>query len=123
MNKIEHITIAIVAIIGLSLALLPVVIAQSVKIGPRCVANGSATTLFGGSLMGRISSTPIAPLKVTIYNRGVPIYDAMGTCHDINEYLDKGGSIQVTVTNYQFYEVTLHYHLTVSGSPVLLSWS
>ena len=119
MSKTRYILIAIIAIIGLSLAFLPVVTAYQVKIGPRCVANGSTTTLFGGYLTGQISST--APVRVTIYNNEVPVYNVMSIYHNISQYLDKGGSVKVTVTNYQFQEVTVNYYLTVANLPILLS--
>ena len=120
MNRIGCLTIAAIAIIGLSLAFLPVVIAQeqSVKIMPYGVANGSTTTLFGGNFMGRILS-PSPGVEVTVYNNGVPVYQGTSTCHYIYKYLDKG-SIKVTVISHWPHEMTVTYHLTVGGRPITL---
>ena len=118
MNKIGHITIAVIAIIGLSLAFLPVVTALSVKIGPNSVANGVASTRAGDYLTGQISSA--TPVHVTIYNNCKLVYNGATTYHYISKHLDEGGPMQVIIANYQPQEVTVDYHLTVGGFPITL---
>ena len=119
MNKIGHITIAIVAIIGLSLAFLPVMTAQqSVKIRPNSVASGVASSQAGVYLIGQISSA--TPVQVTIYNNAKLVYGGLTTYHYIIKHLDEGGPLQVIVTNSQPQEVTVDYHLTVGGFPIIL---